>query len=240
MCDEKHKNSQIEEKVKFYFFHSTIQGMNYQLISLFVKISTNSDESLYKIRNNEPDREPTNSAEIGQLAKEIHNENLEKLKMMSDEQIMSEKKDLESKLNPNIIAFIKSMKNDKTKTKDSILKYCQENAASSSMNKQEILMPNTSINNKMGTNESIQSKDTSAFSEMEVDADNELKELPEPVVNIVAKAEEKSWVHMDELEPEKFKWMEDLADEKKEKNDSQPVASYNARFDFNSNKLKFY
>lgn len=47
------------------------------------------------------------------LAREIHEENLEKLKEMSQDDILMEKKNLEATLDPAMLSFIKSMKESK-------------------------------------------------------------------------------------------------------------------------------
>lgn len=62
-------------------------------------------------------------------------------------------------------------------------------------------------------------------------------EPPNEVVEIVEKANEKGWMHMDEVEQVKLEWMTDLPETKT--NDSAPEEPYNARFDFDGILLPF-
>ena len=193
-----------------------------------------------------------NSSHIvsGPWAQEIHKENVDRLKEMSTDEILSEKKNLEAMLDPSTLAFIKSMKNAKNKSKGEILDVCKK-AASSSYEGMDIDENNgagTSLKelpeNKMDVDEKDITKDKEGSKEkpefIQIDLDTEVKKgLPEPVVDFVKKAEQEGWVHMDDPEPEKVKWMEDLPENKD--NMQSPEEPYNARFDFNGiNNILFY
>lgn len=187
----------------------------------------------------------TNSSHVitGPWAGEIHKENVEKLKVMSEEEILAQKKNLEAMLDPSTIAFIKSMKNAKNKTKSEILDVCK-NKGSSSGNQMEVDENSSSdkkcVNSEMEVDEKhvsddFKSKDIKSASKMDAGVEDVDKELPEPVIDIVKKAEEKGWVHMDDPEPQKVKWMEDLPENT---DDNKPQEEpYNARFDFNGKQL---
>ncbi|KAF7987432.1 hypothetical protein HCN44_003194 [Aphidius gifuensis] len=66
---------------------------------------------------------------------------------------------------------------------------------------------------------------------------NSIVQPPNEVVEIVEKANEKGWIHMDEVEQVKLEWMTDLPETKT--NDSPPEEPYNARFDFDGMLLPF-
>ncbi|XP_011498977.1 PREDICTED: RNA polymerase II-associated protein 1 [Ceratosolen solmsi marchali] len=176
----------------------------------------------------------------GSLANEIHRENMEKLKQMSNDEIMLEKGNLETMLDPSTIAFIKSMKDTKDKTKTKLLEVCKNRLVDNKKIKlvegtvrdasQEFENPKMEVDDesiaKASINEDIKQKNF----KMETDFTSLDKELPEPVVDIVKTAEKSGWVHMDDLEPEKVKWMQDLTENEDTKLPEEP---YNARFDFN-------
>lgn len=156
----------------------------------------------------------------GPMAHEIHQENVGKLKEMTEDEILEEKKNLEAMLDPKMIAFIKSMKESRNKSEKQTL---HRNSNDMEVDK------GIAVETKMDINS--ESNDI----KMETDAQDIDKDLPEPVVEIVKDAEKKGWVHMDDLEPEKVQWMEDLPVEKTTQ--QPPEEPYNARFDFHG-KLK--
>lgn len=136
----------------------------------------------------------------GSWADEIHKENLEVLKNMSNEEILAEKNKLESSIDPRLLAFIRSKKNLKAK--------------------------NLSKPHKIEL-------ETTVYPE-KMDIETELQ-IPDFVKVMGAEGIKQEWVHMDALEVEKLKWMNDLQTE--EINSMQSMESYNARFDFNG-KMK--
>ncbi|XP_033220262.1 RNA polymerase II-associated protein 1 [Belonocnema kinseyi] len=62
------------------------------------------------------------------------------------------------------------------------------------------------------------------------------EELPEMVKEMISEAKEKHWIHMDVVESEKAKWMEDIPSKDEKSNLDEP---YNARFDFDGVLLPF-
>lgn len=158
----------------------------------------------------------------GLWAEEIHKENLEKLNQMSKEDILEEKKKLEASLSPDLLKFLKERKNKKEKDKENkgkTVRFLHEN---------KIIMnevPEKTEHTKQDD------KDTP----MDVDENKEI--IPQPPREIMEQAKQKGWIHMDSLEPEKLKWMENLPSTSKD----QPASDepYNARFDFNGMLLPY-
>lgn len=173
----------------------------------------------------------------GSWAKEIHNENLEKLKEMGTEQIMAEKKILETMLSSSSLAFIKSLKDKKVKSKGDLLnleKISSDNSMEVDEDTTTKLSKSCSSNIKQEKN--VVESENNLSQKMEVNFEDVSKDLPEPVVEIVKDATEKGWCHMDDVETEKLKWMQDLTET--ETNARVPEEPYNARFDFTGNYYK--
>lgn len=165
----------------------------------------------------------------GSMAQEIHQENIEKLKGMSQEEIMAEKQYLESMLDPKTLAFIKSMKEAKEISKSKILDVCKR--GSTEMEVDEAATSSTEME------VDVKSEAKPLSSKMETNVQDEVENnLPEPVVEIVEKAEKKGWMHMDDPEPNKVKWMQDLPENPSSDNPSEEP--YNARFDFHGKLLR--
>ncbi|KOC63085.1 RNA polymerase II-associated protein 1 [Habropoda laboriosa] len=149
----------------------------------------------------------------GSLANEIHNENLEKLNQMSQEDILKEKSKLEMTLKPELIQFLKNRKNQNTISIKGE-KLITENVFD---------RPNESIPKNVDI--------------IPMQVDEPEQSIPKPSIELMEQAKEKGWVHMDSIEPEKLKWMEDLPTEKKDEPASDEP--YNARFDFNGVLLAY-
>lgn len=123
--------------------------------------------------------------------------------LKTEEDILREKRKLESMLDPSLLEFVKQRKKEKDRLK------LKETQVSNIKNEPS---PSTSAHN-------IQ------------------EELPEMVKDIITEAKDKHWIHMDVVEKEKAKWMEDIpASEEKKTNLDEP---YNARFDFDGVLLPF-
>ncbi|XP_066582769.1 RNA polymerase II-associated protein 1 isoform X2 [Prorops nasuta] len=145
----------------------------------------------------------------GSWASEIHRSNIDKLSQMSKEDILQEKKKLEATLNPELKEFLRKKKIAK------IVKL--DNSEAEKMD-----IKNINIKNKIKEEK------------MEDDIDIIDTIIPS---ELVKEASKKGWLHMDNVESEKLKWMEDVKyDEKKELNANEP---YNARFDFNGLLLPY-
>lgn len=133
------------------------------------------------------------------------------LQGMSREEILQEKRLLEERLDPSLIAFIKSRK--------------RKEDDRGKMNKSKI---ETEIKERI--NEEISNKRAKEENDekMECEEASQDSQLPEPAKEILQEAEDKNYVHMDHLEIDKLKWMGNVP-EPKEPSKDEP---YNARFDF--------
>ena len=137
--------------------------------------------------------------------------------LTTEQEILQAKQNIESMLSPSLIEFVKQKKIEKDRLKMS------KNLKESKDPKENQPQPDSFIEN------------TSSFS-ISKDPSTE-EELPNLVKEIFTEAKSKNWVHMDVVEKEKAKWMEDIPAEKDNKlNLDEP---YNARFDFNGILLPF-
>lgn len=160
------------------------------------------------------------------LAKEIHEENKKILEEMSYEQILEEKKALENVFKPETLAFIKSLKNKKDKLKSDVTNF-EKILSNNTMEVDE----NSCLSGEKTEKKVFKSTgNDDLLPKMDVTFEDLNKDLPETVVDIVKNAAEKGWCHMDDVESEKMKWMEDLTNN--ENIEQLPEESYNARFDF--------
>ncbi|KAJ8687991.1 hypothetical protein QAD02_023786 [Eretmocerus hayati] len=181
----------------------------------------------------------------GPLAQEIHHENIEKLKEMSKDEILAEKKNLEAMLDPKTVAFIKSMRTSKSKSKEELLNFIskQDRRTETKMEIDDTPVPQISNSKLEVKMEEVTSSKTgnpesmTHANKMDVVSDESEDKLPKPIVEIAKCAEAKGWVHMDDPEPEKVKWMEELNDHNS--GEQSPNEPYNARFDFNGTLLPF-
>ncbi|XP_053990065.1 RNA polymerase II-associated protein 1 isoform X1 [Hylaeus volcanicus] len=180
----------------------------------------------------------------GLWATEIHQENLERLNEMSLEDILKEKNKLETTLNPELIQFLKERRSRKQKEKENpnTIKKC--NAVNNNQN-------DTSKHNEKLSKDDVTPMQVDKFEqfsnrhneEMPKDNDTQMqidesdKTVTEPSIELMKQAKEKGWVHMDSLEIEKFKWMEDIPTQKLDQ--LIPEEPYNARFDFNGLLLPY-
>ena len=125
--------------------------------------------------------------------------------LTTEEDILREKRKLESILSPSLVEFMKQRKKEKDR-----------------------------LTQKQTQTSNIKNEPSSSTSTDQIQVE---EELPEMVKDIVTEAKEKRWVHMDVVEKEKAKWMEDIpSSEEKKPNFDEP---YNARFDFNGVLLPF-
>jgi len=190
-----------------------------------------------------------------QLTIEIHKENLEKLAQMSEAEILEEKRKLEETLDPKIIQFLRNKKSkfgkrpieqdskqlsasvankiliDTEVSSDKKIKLSSndnkgmecENDIASTLTAEEITMDAEVPNNKKTK--------LSSNDDTEMDCEDDTLNIPESFKEIFEESKQKGWLHMNTLEPEKLKWMEDLPERKKD--EPAPNEEYNARFDFN-------
>ncbi|XP_014612056.1 PREDICTED: RNA polymerase II-associated protein 1 [Polistes canadensis] len=149
---------------------------------------------------------------LNSIAEEVHQENLEKLREMTQEEILMEKSKLESSLDPELIKFIKNRRKVKTK-----MEVNKPDVRSGNLNGEEC------VRNKKN--------DSSCYDQAEVmECENNIENVPKPCIEILKEAKNKGWVHLDTVEVDKLQWMQDIAETKEDK--SAPDEPYNARFDF--------
>ncbi|KAL0130866.1 hypothetical protein PUN28_002460 [Cardiocondyla obscurior] len=184
-----------------------------------------------------------------QLIVEIHKENLEKLAHMSETEILEEKQKLEETLDPKLIQFLKNKKKIGKRSIEQDNEQCSISISSNitsmdteaiSDKKIKLLLndPDSEMeceNDKMGTANKIKFPSNNTNIKMNYEDDN--LNIPESSKEIFEKGKQKGWLHMNALEPEKMKWMEDLP--KKKKDELTPTEEYNARFDFNGLLLPY-
>lgn len=137
---------------------------------------------------------------------DIPDVNFEDYGLLTEDDILREKQKLEARLDPSLIQFIKQRKKEKDSLKESKDKHIKSPSVI------KITDENTS--------------ETTVKSE----------ELPEMVEEIFNEAKKNKYVHMNVVEKEKAKWMEDLKVKEQKVDLNEP---YNARFDFNGVLLPF-
>lgn len=154
----------------------------------------------------------------GSLGSEVHEENINMLKKMTEEEILAEKARLESTLDPDLIKFLKAKKS----------------SASHEISTTSIDVNTMEIDESESSKTSTENPTATHEATMDCEAGSE---PPNQVSEIIEQATAKGWVHMDDVEPDKLEWMKDIpastADE------PAPDEPYNARFDFNGLLLPF-
>ncbi|KAK9297181.1 hypothetical protein QLX08_009046 [Tetragonisca angustula] len=200
--------------------------------SLFMqKISIDSNSKIEKSLSFGPLCNTDNSVIIeGPWANEIHKENLERLSQMSQEDILKEKSKLEMTLKPELIQFLKDRRNKKQNTNKS-LEDKRLNTEKQDQNVKSTNLITEDVPNKCDE-DSLKNNDVSPMQIDTIETD-----IPKPPKELMEQAKEKGWMHMDSLEVEKLKWMENIPPEKKD--EPAPNEPYNARFDFNGVLLPY-
>ncbi|XP_050587930.1 RNA polymerase II-associated protein 1 [Bombus affinis] len=169
----------------------------------------------------------------GSWANEIHKENLERLSQMSQEDILKEKSKLEMTLKPELIQFLKNRRNKKQKVNKAPEDNKTSNGKAQDQNEK-------SVNAEKLVAEEVPNKDHENLVQnndvVPMQIDELQQDIPKPSKELMQQAKEKGWVHMDSLEPEKLKWMENIPEKKDEPIPDEP---YNARFDFNGVLLAY-
>lgn len=203
--------------------------------SLFMQeISVESNSKIEKSQSFGPLCNTDNSVIVeGLWANEIHKENLERLSQMSQEDILKEKSKLEMTLKPELIQFLKDRRNKKQNTnksfEDKRLNTEKQDQNVKSTNVKNLIIEE--VPNKHDK-DSLKNNDVSPMQIDVVEVD-----IPKPPKELMEQAKEKGWMHMDSLEVEKLKWMENIPPEKKD--EPAPDEPYNARFDFNGVLLPY-
>lgn len=218
-------------------FQNTFKYLNFLLLfqkndkneSLFMQeISVESNNKIEKSQNSGSLCNTDNSVIVeGPWANEIHKENLERLSQMSREDILKEKSKLETTLKPELIQFLKDRRNKKQNTtksfEDKSLSTEKQNQNVKSTNVENLITEGVPGKHDKG---SLKNNDVSPMQIDTLETD-----IPKPPKELMEQAKEKGWIHMDSLEVEKLKWMENIPPEKKD--EPAPDEPYNARFDFN-------
>ncbi|XP_015588745.1 RNA polymerase II-associated protein 1 [Cephus cinctus] len=172
----------------------------------------------------------------GPWASEIHKANVEKLREMSKEEILKEKQRLEATLSPDILAFLKTRK----KTKEQLKSKNNFSATEAPIGLD--ILTSTKINEKDNNVQSstelhCTTNDNTSDTDVVMKSETESTKLGKPLLEILDQAKQKGWVHMDLLETEKFKWMEEIPVGENDSSSSEEY--YNARFDFNGVLLPY-
>lgn len=168
----------------------------------------------------------------GSWANEIHKENLERLKQMSQEDILKEKSKLEITLKPELVQFLR----DKRIKKQKINKI-QESDEISNNEAQDQNIKSTFIKKIVTEKISNKHDDSIKNNDNTMQIDNVEQNIPKSSKKLIEQAKEKGWIHMDSLEYEKLQWMEDIP--AKKTNEPASDEPYNARFDFNGVLLAY-
>uniref|UniRef100_A0A336LKS0 CSON010847 protein n=1 Tax=Culicoides sonorensis TaxID=179676 RepID=A0A336LKS0_CULSO len=116
----------------------------------------------------------------GAEAEDIHRENVKKLESLSEEQIIKEREELLKKLDPSLIEFLKSKRNQTTSKENSVLNKTDDQKSTVEMD-----VDPASSSSAINTMSAI------------------------PVVDQITKNAQ-NWLHFDVLEPEKLEWTKNV------------------------------
>ncbi|XP_078263232.1 RNA polymerase II-associated protein 1 isoform X3 [Rhinoraja longicauda] len=158
---------------------------------------------------------PTSGGKLGlesdpQEAQRIHEENLASLQAMSKEEIEEECNNLVARLDPSLIAFLKSRRSGKSCTEASSNKTKAQEAENNDEDKQR--------DSRLEAEQQSNSPNDDPMDQESTEPDIPLKP-------------EKGWVHMDVLEYEKLEWMKDLPKPRRRKTNKQMQARFNFQGD---------
>ncbi|XP_031841517.1 RNA polymerase II-associated protein 1 [Nomia melanderi] len=229
--------------------------------SLFLKQVSSKKETTNKMKNSQGIISSVNEGSViieGSWSSEIHKENLEKLSQMTTEDILREKNKLEMALKPEVIQFLKERRNRKLKEEKNEVEIKQFNSLTENQNSNEQMNEEKLITKEISDKHDVPSKSNDVI-QMEVDKSEEVfnvnntcpsknndivpmqvdepESIPKAPIELMEQAKEKGWVHMDALEPQKLKWMEEVPAQKIE--EPAPNEPYNARFDFSGLLLPY-
>ncbi|XP_039597354.1 RNA polymerase II-associated protein 1 [Polypterus senegalus] len=149
---------------------------------------------------------PDSASEV----KQIQWENEQRLKSMSEVEILEEQRKLISQLDPRLVAFVKSK------------------ISSASLTNTDLEMSRS--DKQSSENEEIMELETTAVMEDE-SSDQDL--CPPITVDELPVKPKEGWVHMDKLEPEKLEWLRDLPPSRKK----GTKKAMQARFDFSGSLI---
>uniref|UniRef100_A0A673C599 RNA polymerase II associated protein 1 n=1 Tax=Sphaeramia orbicularis TaxID=375764 RepID=A0A673C599_9TELE len=152
----------------------------------------------------------------------IHRENEEKLRAMSQSEILEEQKKLLSQLDPRLVDFVRSRKAQSVPSSASPSKHPQGQSSKESF-------PHDNVSRQSepsGAAGVFQKHQDEVMKEEEEEED--LSSPPAMTEKDLPVKPQKEWVHMDKVEPEKLEWMRDLPAPRRK----ATKMAMEARFDF--------
>ncbi|XP_064421161.1 RNA polymerase II-associated protein 1 [Latimeria chalumnae] len=146
-------------------------------------------------------------------AQKIHEENLERLCALSEEQILEERKKLLAQLDPTLVAFLKSKKTGTCPIEEQEMELTEQTLDA----QVDTITPDLEIRTLPKIAKAIpspsarkqESPNLETVSERE-DEEREPATQTEITVADLPVKPEKEWLHMDSVEQEKLEWMKDL------------------------------
>lgn len=158
---------------------------------------------------------PTSGDKLGlegdpQEAQRIHEENLARLQAMSKEEIEEEHNNLMGRLDPSLIAFLKSRRSGESYSEASSNKTKAQEAEGNDEDKQGDSRLEDELQSNLPNDDPMDQQCT------------------EPDIPLKP---EKGWVHMDVLEYEKLEWMKDLPKPRRRKTNKEMQARFNFQGD---------
>ncbi|NWW76580.1 RPAP1 protein, partial [Climacteris rufus] len=143
------------------------------------------------------------SQKSDQEAQAIHKENLEKLRSMSEEEILQEQARLLAQLDPSLVAFLKSQRgNDEGQKKELKMEQNRSEECLESLPVAQHGVRSSLSMQESGLEECVRKEENTKV-EM---TDDDLPVKPR-----------KEWIHMDNVEFEKLEWMKDLPSPRQKK-----------------------
>ncbi|KAM6444679.1 RNA polymerase II-associated protein 1 [Rhynochetos jubatus] len=134
----------------------------------------------------------------------IHKENLEKLRSMSEEEILQEQERLQAQLDSSLVAFLKSRRGGKESQKKELK--MEQNRPEESVESLPVAQHGVGLSvsmQELGLEESVRKEEKM---KVEITDDDDLPVKPK-----------KEWIHMDNVELEKLEWMKDLPSPRQKK-----------------------
>ncbi|XP_052009874.1 RNA polymerase II-associated protein 1 [Xyrauchen texanus] len=148
----------------------------------------------------------------------IHQENLAKLQVMSQSEILDEQRNLLAQLDPRLVDFVRSQKAEKS--------LASESASSSGQREVSLNVPPPQSTSPE-LDHTIKAQESHGVT-MEEDESNEPAVQPAITEDELPIKLQKEWLHMDKVEPEKLEWTRDLPPPMRQ----STKKAMQARFDF--------
>uniref|UniRef100_A0A8C3LH27 RNA polymerase II associated protein 1 n=1 Tax=Chrysolophus pictus TaxID=9089 RepID=A0A8C3LH27_CHRPC len=152
-----------------------------------------------------------------QEAQAIHEENLEKLQSMSQEEILKEQERLLAQLDPSLVAFLKSRRSGNVGQKNEIK--MEQNRPEEFV--ESLTVPQCGVGTSLSMQESGLQESVRRDENMKMEiTDDDLPVKPR-----------KEWIHMDNVEFEKLEWMKDLPSPRQKKTKKGMQARFSLKGD---------